>query len=250
MNYFKVLDEKNHSCKGGNRSLVWNLPVQNTDGMWTPGEWMPEVTGDLVLCNNGYHLTDTEHLLDWLDSSVYEAEPSTELLGGDDKIVCRSVRLLRKMNWDDRIERLFACSCADRVLYLYEREFPNDPRPRNAIKVARLYVYGKATKEELNVEWAAVKAAAYGDSQAEALYAAWTIVDATEAAARAPWAAKDASRAAAGAAWSAALATTSKLSGAALYDVLAAASTAGDAAQTAEQAWQVERLMEYLEGKV
>jgi len=45
--------------------------------------------------------------------------------------------------------RLFACDCAERVLYLYEREFPGDDRPRRAIQVARDHACDRATAGEL-----------------------------------------------------------------------------------------------------
>jgi hypothetical protein len=45
--------------------------------------------------------------------------------------------------------RMFACDCAERVLYLYERKFPGDDRPRRAIQVARDHAYGRATAGEL-----------------------------------------------------------------------------------------------------
>ena len=45
--------------------------------------------------------------------------------------------------------RMFACDCAERVLYLYERKFPGDDRPRRAIQVARNHAYGRATAAEL-----------------------------------------------------------------------------------------------------
>ena len=45
--------------------------------------------------------------------------------------------------------RLFACDCAERVLYLYEREFPGDDRPRRAIQVARDHACDRATAAEL-----------------------------------------------------------------------------------------------------
>jgi hypothetical protein len=45
--------------------------------------------------------------------------------------------------------RMFACDCAERVLYLYERKFPGDGRPRRAIQVARDHAYGRATAAEL-----------------------------------------------------------------------------------------------------
>jgi hypothetical protein len=171
--YFKVLNAENRSCNGGSTDLKWSLPVQNADGTWTPGEWMPEVKGTLTLCKNGYHLTDTEHLLNWLNSTIYEAEPSSELIRGDDKVACRSVRLLKKMNWDDRIARLFACDCAERVLPLYEKNYPDDKRPRYAVEVARLFADGKATQTELAAAGAAAWDAAGNAAGNAAEAAAW-----------------------------------------------------------------------------
>ena len=209
MRYFKVLNEDNRSCNCGDKDLVWSLPKQEKDGTWTPGEWMPEVKGALVLCKNGYHLARESDLIGWLNASIYEAEPSTELIEGDDKIVCRSVRLLKKMHWDDRIMRLFACDCAERALPIYEKDYPDDKRPRHAIEVTRLYAEGKATRKEL--------AAASGAAWAAASDVAWA------AASDVAWAA--ARGAARGVAWGAAWA----------------------AASAAESKWQTERLMWYLE---
>ena len=61
MTLYKVLDANGCSCNGG--SLKWSLPARNDDGSWTPGEWMPEIEGPLVECENGYHLATLEQLL-------------------------------------------------------------------------------------------------------------------------------------------------------------------------------------------
>ncbi len=61
----------------------------------------------------------------------------------------------------DRLARLFACECAESVLSLFERKFPNDNRPREAIRVARAFAEGKASGEEL-----AAAVAAAGDAHA------------------------------------------------------------------------------------
>ncbi len=55
--------------------------------------------------------------------------------------------LIQKM--DERSQRLFACDCAERVLYLFETARSDDKRPRNAIETARRYVNGQATRDEL-----------------------------------------------------------------------------------------------------
>jgi hypothetical protein len=108
----------------------------------------------------------------------------------------------------DRIARLFACSCAEGVLHLFERGHPNDPRPGKAIGVSRRFAAGEATKEELvaarAAAWDAAWDAAGAAARAAARAAAWDA--ARDAANAAAWdAARDAANAAAwDAAWAAA----------------------------------------------
>lgn len=102
---------------------------------------------------------------------------------------------LRSLEGADREIRLFACDCAERVLHVYEAEYPNDTRSRNAIEVARKYANGDATNEELYAAWAAAAAAA------AAMGAAMGAAAAAAAAASALGAARDAAWAAADAVW-------------------------------------------------
>lgn len=86
---------------------------------------------------------------------------------------------------DERAVRLFACDCAESVLHFFEKEYPNDNRPRKAIEVARKYADGDATLQELDeacvaacaasrcaedAEWYAVRDAAWYAARA----AAWS----------------------------------------------------------------------------
>ena len=74
---------------------------------------------------------------------------------------------------DEKFARLFACDCAEHVLYLFEAKYPNDDRPRKAIEVARRFADGGATTEELaaaraaawEAAWDAARAAARGAEQ-------------------------------------------------------------------------------------
>ena len=108
----------------------------------------------------------------------------------------------------DKILRLFACDCAEHVLHIFEEHYPNDKRVRECIDVARRFAAGKATIGEL---------AAARDAAWDAAWAAgW---DAARDAAL------DAARAAARA---------------------AALDAAWDAGLAAEENWQRERLIRYL----
>jgi len=98
---------------------------------------------------------------------------------------------------DDRRRRLFACDCAESVVHL-----ATDPRVAECIAVARRYVDGLATGEELRAARAAARAAAYAYAAAAARAAAAYAADAAyayaaDAAYAARAAAADAARAAA-----------------------------------------------------
>jgi hypothetical protein len=65
----------------------------------------------------------------------------------------------------DRAMRLMACDFAEAVLPIYEKEYPDDMRPANAIRIVRRYADGKATDEERVAArvaaWAAARVAAW-----------------------------------------------------------------------------------------
>jgi hypothetical protein len=153
-----------------------------------------------------------------------------------------------------RVQRLFAADCAERVLHLFEAACPGDLRPREAIRVARLYARGLASYGELDAAraaaWAAAWAAARGQDAAWA--ASWAATRGQDAAWAAAWAAAHdaawdawaaAQAAARAAAWDAARAATHD----AASDAYDAASDAYDAASDAERAWQTARLRELID---
>jgi hypothetical protein len=149
--YYKFLNLDGTTPQGYG---TWHLPKGKR-----PGKWM-KVTGDLVPCKNGLHVMRLGDLLEWAAEHLYEVEVRGEVLPADDKVVARQARVLRKVDtWNDRNLRLFACDCAERVLPLFEKDHPNDNRPRAAIETARRFANGQATWEELDAARAAVAAA-------------------------------------------------------------------------------------------
>ena len=81
-----------------------------------------------------------------------------EVCGLDDALWCLPHCI--EQGQAERIARLFACDCAERVLPLFEKERPGDDRPRAAILVARAYANGEATIERLDAAGDAARAAA------------------------------------------------------------------------------------------
>lgn len=141
--YYKIIGEDNCSCHGGSFDWTEYLPVKNEDGTWTPGKWTP-VIDDIELCERGYHVTDADHLIDWINAQCFAAE-ALEPEQGDNKYICRSIRLTRKVEqWNDKNLRLFACWCVRQVWDLLSDE------GKHAVEISERYAVGEATKEELD----------------------------------------------------------------------------------------------------
>ena len=219
-----------------------------------PGKWLT-VPGTLDPCYRGLHYTSPQYAPRWLHAACWLVEDGAAetRLFHEDKWVTRRLRLVRRLDtWNERTARLFACDCAEHVLPVFERRYPKDHRPHEAIAVARRYANGHATGEELIAAGVAAWDAAWDAAWAAAGDAAWA------AARDAAWAAAgDAAWAAAGdaawdAAWAAAGAAARDAAWAAAGD--AAWAAAGDAAWAAagaaERAWQAERLLAYLNGEI
>ena len=98
--------------------------------------WM-RVKGPLEPCENGYHYTTPQHWRKWLTTRIHLLE-AKEPLFREDKFCARGIKLQPRLTtWTPRTVALFAADCAERVLPIFERAFPDDPRPRQAIMVVR-----------------------------------------------------------------------------------------------------------------
>ena len=73
----------------------------------------------------------------------------------------------------DREVRLFAADCAEAVLHIFEKQYPNDSRPRQAIVAARDFANGKIDDAAWAADWAADWAAAWDAARAADWAADW-----------------------------------------------------------------------------
>ena len=250
--YYKVFREDGKTLHDHN---PWPLPQGDEPGAWV------EVEGDIVSCKNELHVMREQDLAYWPGLILYEVEIDGESIEADDKVVCRRARLIRKVEtWDHRTLVTWACDCAERTLPIFEKEYPEDKRPRDAIKITRAWLAGKATLEEVNVVADAVDAV-------DAAFSPRAVVNAVRRAASAT--AYLASYAAASAAFHAAFtAATPRAASAPTYHATSAATYAAhatyhatasaafarasadaDVACKAERAWQSARMLECILGK-
>ena len=150
-------------------------------------------------CEDGWN-----KLLNRLGKTQADDEPLSIATIIESNGISDAVWALRAVEGKDKEIRLFAADCAESVLHIYEKQYPNDYRPRKAIQAARDYANGVIGKDELGdaraAAWAAGNAAldAAGNAALDAAgNAAWAAGNAAMDAARAARAAAKAARAAA-----------------------------------------------------
>lgn len=90
---YKILTENGYSPYV---RYEWPLPKGNKPGKWVHTE------GKITLCQNGVHATTAKYISTWLgygsSKQIYTIELKGDIQYGDNKIVARSGRLLRKLN--------------------------------------------------------------------------------------------------------------------------------------------------------
>jgi hypothetical protein len=144
--FYKFLTPKGN---GGHSFYIWPRPAPHHPAEWTP---LIEYSLPLEMCERGYHVLTQDQLLgSYMQAELWRVEVAGEIVRGVDKLIVRQARLAERIEtWNARNARLFACDCAERVLPLFEKLFPSDHHPRQAIECARRFAKGKATLWELS----------------------------------------------------------------------------------------------------
>ena len=104
----------------------------------------------------------------------------------DQSSVSEYLRFIGEQNLTESQEldlKLFALACAERVLPIFEKQYPSDSSVSDCIEKTRIYLAGGCTLDELKEYACAAKFAAYAatsvaDAAATAAYAATDAVDA------------------------------------------------------------------------
>ena len=153
---YKFLNEDGTSTIQGAK---WPLPTGRR------GRWQPRLSGELVLCERGYHLCRTTDLVHWLGPVLYsvpgDCYEDEGMIVGDDKVAVRRARLAYRVEeWNEMNARLFAADCAEAVLHKWESLYPQDDRPRAAIAAARAFAREEISAADLSAARSAAESAA------------------------------------------------------------------------------------------
>ena len=184
---------------------------QHGDFVWEIGKWYHH-EAELDMCNAGFHCSkEIQQAFSYIQGevlAVVEVKGNKEIQ--DDKEVYEHMKIVKAYRWTKKDSVALSIYAAELVIDNFEKEFPNDKRPREAIEAAKK-VLEKDTKKNRDAAWSAAESAARSAWSAEsAAESAWSAESAARSAARsAAWsAARSAARAAA---WSAGAEITKKI---------------------------------------
>jgi hypothetical protein len=187
------------SMKAGMKSGVGDMT-------WKVGEWRKH-KDKLDMCHSGFHASvRAVDAMQYVNCEILAlVEVRGKHLAQDDKQCWSEMRVVRAYEWTKTDSVAMAIYAAELVIGTYEKKYPDDKRPRQAIEAARAWLENPSEENRSAAD--AARAAAYAAYAAyAAAYAAYAAADAADAAAyaaRAAHAAAHAARAAAYAAYAA-----------------------------------------------
>ncbi len=121
-----------------------------------------------------------------------EVEIAGTIVEGDDKITAQKMRILKAWRWQKKDSVAMAVYAAELCVQNFEKTYPKDPRPRQAIEAAKKWIIDPTEKNE-----SAAESAAWLAAESAADSAAWSAESAARSAAEsaadsAAWSAKSA----------------------------------------------------------
>jgi len=215
-----------------------NKSINGDKISWKKSIWVKREPKRLQLCKYGLHASKTplQSLGYVYGDKWWVVEAKGKIINSDDKFVASEMKIIKRLPVKKILVK-FAVLCAKRCLTNYEKEYPNDDRPRKAIEAAENYVKNP-TKENESAARSAAWSAGSARSAGSAGSAAWSARSAAWSARSAAWSARSAARSAGSAgsagsaAWSARSAAWSARSAA------WSARSAAWSARSAEYEWQ------------
>jgi len=150
------------------KSMRADLKSAHGNTKWKIGEWN-KVEGELEMCNNGFHAS--EKILDSMNYVSMEILAKVEVRGKhseqSDKQCWEEMRIVKAWKWEKKDSVALAVYASSLVLENFEKAYPNDKRPRQAIQAARRWLKHSTGKNRLAAESAARAARSAASSAAE-----------------------------------------------------------------------------------
>lgn len=128
----------------------------------------------IAMCKRGLHAS--ERIIDALryapSSVICRVELSGDVIKGDDKMVAVERKCLWWLDATDILWEM-ACWSAEQVLPIWEKRYPGDKRPHQAIAARRGWLAVEVTDDELRAAYSAADSAAHPAAYSAACSAAY-----------------------------------------------------------------------------
>ncbi|MEK7180307.1 MAG: putative immunity protein [Patescibacteria group bacterium] len=160
------------------------MKSDNGNIVWKMNRWVHH-DGKLDMCHTGLHCSlYPDQAFQYVSGEILaQVEIKGQSIIQNDKECWSDMKIVKVWKWQKKDSVALAIYAAEQVIDIYEKEYPNDDRPRKAIEAAKAYLKDPTQK---NMVAAGEAARAAGEAARAA----------GEAARAAGWAAGEAARAA------------------------------------------------------
>ena len=162
MKHYKFLNLDGKKIKSNSGDCSWKL-----------NEWKHE--DEIDMCNKGFHCSDT--ILDafsYVSGSILAiVETKGESEKKEDKSVWSDMRLIKIWNWTKNDSVALSIFSAELCIKNFEKLYPNDKRPREAIEAAKKWLKNptEENRSAARSAWSAAESAAESAAWSAARYA-------------------------------------------------------------------------------
>lgn len=104
---------------------------------WVIGEWRHE--DDIDICNRGFHASKMPlQALGYVKGEIVAVvEVKGKSIKEEDKECWSDMRIAKAYHWKKEDSIALSIFAAEQVIKNYEKQYPNDTRPRDAIEAAK-----------------------------------------------------------------------------------------------------------------
>ena len=173
--------------------LLTGLKSENGNTKWRKGVWKHE--DNLDMCNSGFHCSKQPYqAFSYIQGEILaKVEVKGKSIIRDDKECLSDMRVVKTYKLTKKESVALAIYSAKLCLKNFEKEYPNDKQPRQAISAAVKYLKNP-TKKNQATAWSAAWSAWSAGSDKPAAWSAWSAESAKSAAwlaAKSAWSASE-----------------------------------------------------------
>ena len=133
---------------------------ENGNQKWTLGEWV-SVDGELDMCHHGLHASREPYdAFSYVPGEILAlVECRGKHLKEENKECWQEQKVIKAYEWTKKDSLKLAIYSAELVLKNFEKEYPEDKRPREAIEAAKKVLF-KDNQDTRSAAWSAAESAA------------------------------------------------------------------------------------------